>query len=152
MSNLLFLLIPLTIGSIGVLQGTLNRAMGQSIGLAPAITINSIFVILIALTLHTLVRWRPELFPELFHDRFAFSELSAWMVLPGIFGFCIIAGLPWAISKLGAARVFLAVIVAQVVVSMIWDAVVSKEPISLTRGLGAVLTIAGVALANFDRS
>ncbi len=151
MANLLFLLIPLTIGAVGVLQGTINRAVAGSIGLAPALTLNSILVLIIAGVFHGLVRWRPELFPELFHDRFALGELRLWMVLPAIFGFCIIGGLPWAISKLGAARVFVAVVMAQVVVSMLWDAVVSKQPVTLTRGLGAVLTIAGVALATLDR-
>lgn len=150
--NMFFFLIPLTIGAVGVLQGTVNRAIGQSIGLAPALTLNSILVLGIALGFHGIVRWRPEWFPELFHDRFAFDQLAPWMILPAIFGFCIIGGLPWAISKLGAARVFLAVIVAQVIVSIAWDALVEKKPVSMMRIGGALLTVAGVALVSLEQT
>ena len=72
------------------------------------------------------------------------------MILPGIFGFCIIAGIPWAISKLGAAKVFVGIVVAQVTVSMLWDTLVDGKPLSWMRLAGALLAIVGVALVSMD--
>lgn len=148
----LYLLIPLFVGCIIVLQGTLNRMMGEQMGLAGAVFLNSVIVCAMGALLYAVARWRESWLPELFHGAFAPRELALWMIFPGIFGFCIIAGVPWAISKLGAARVFVAIVVAQVVMSMIWDILFEGKPLTLLRVGGAALAIAGVVLVSIDQS
>jgi drug/metabolite transporter (DMT)-like permease len=75
---------------------------------------------------------------------------ALWMVVPGIFGFYIIAGIPWAVSRVGAARVFVVIVAAQCAVSLLWDALVSGKPLTLARGGGALLALVGVALATWE--
>lgn len=148
----LYWFIPLTIGGIMVLQGTLNRQMGQTMGLANAVVLNSIIVLVASLTLFTVTRLWPQSVPPFFSGEFTMAKVATWMLLPGLFGFCIIAGIPWAISKLGASKVFVALVVAQILGSMLWDIFVEKRPISLTRASGATLAVIGVILVSLDRS
>lgn len=148
----LYWFIPLTIGCVMVLQGTLNRQMGQAMGLANAVVLNSIIVLAASLVLFGVTRLWPQAVPPFFSGEFTLAKLAGWMIFPGIFGFCIIAGIPWAISKLGASRVFVAVVVAQIVASMLWDIFVEKQPIGWMRISGATLAVLGVILVSMDRS
>lgn len=148
----LYWLIPIIIGTITVLQGTLNRNMGASFGLGTAVFLNSAIVMLMGTVLFGLVWRQPELFPPLFRGDFSWQKVSWWMILPGIFGFCIITGIPWAISKLGAAKVFVAIIAAQIVASMLWDAITMGKMPGMYRLLGAGLTVAGAVLVSLDNS
>ena len=143
-----FLAVPLLVGTIIVLQGTLNRQLGAVMGLGTAVLLNAAVVMAAAVVFFLSVRSAPDSFPELFRGSYAPGTFSPWMLLPGVFGFLIIAGVPWAISRLGAARVFVAVVVAQLVVSLLWDGLTGAAPISWQRVVGAGLAIAGVALAS----
>ena len=146
-----FILIPLSVGAMTVLQGTINRHMSQSVGLGSAIVLNSALVMALAAGVYALGRARPGLLPPIFEGELALSKLSWWMVFPGVFGLCIIAGIPWAISKLGAARVFVGIVVAQLVASMMWDTLIAGKPLTAARVLGGLLAVAGVALASWER-
>ncbi|MEC9440167.1 MAG: DMT family transporter [Myxococcota bacterium] len=146
----IFWVLPLLVGTVTVLQGTLNRKMGLEMGLGSALALNSVIVLFLGLGLYGGVRAFPGFFPEVFHGEFRFEKVAWWMILPGIFGFCIIAGIPWAISKLGAAKVFVGIVVAQVTVSMLWDTLVDGKPLSWMRLAGALLAIVGVALVSMD--
>lgn len=145
-----FWLLPLTVGTVTVLQGTLNRKMGMEMGLGSALALNSVIVLFLGLGLYGGVRAFPQYFPAIFHGELQLEKLAGWMILPGIFGFCIIAGIPWAISKLGAAKVFVGIVVAQVTVSMLWDTLIEGKPLSWMRIAGALLAIVGVVLVSLD--
>ncbi len=147
----LYLLIPLFIGAVAVLQGTLNREMANIMGLGSAILVNSILVLFLGGGIYALARFRPEWVPELFRGELVWDKMTWWMVLPAIFGFCIIAGIPWAMSKLGASKVVVAMVVAQIVVSMLWDLLVDHKPLGWMRIVGGLLAIAGVVLVSMDR-
>lgn len=147
----LYLLIPLFIGAVAVLQGTLNREMANIMGLGSAILVNSILVLFLGGGIYALARFRPEWVPELFRGELVWDKMTWWMVLPAIFGFCIIAGIPWAMSKLGASKVVVAMVVAQIVVSMLWDLLVDHKPLGWMRVVGGLLAIAGVVLVSMDR-
>lgn len=145
-----YLLIPLAIGAMTVLQGTLNREMSHSMGLGSAIFLNSVIVMALGAAFYALVRLSPSVLPPIFAGVPDYSRLALWMVIPGIFGFCIIAGIPWAISQLGAARVFVVIVVAQLVVSLLWDAFLGGHTVTLARGGGAALAVIGVLVATWD--
>ncbi len=146
-----YLLIPLAVGAMTVLQGTLNRQMSESMGLGSAIFLNSVVVVALVPAFYALVRAQPSWLPAIFAGSPDLSRVAWWMIVPGIFGFCIIAGIPWAISRVGAARVFVGIVVAQLVVSLLWDALVAGQPVTLARGGGAALAVIGVILATWDR-
>ena len=146
-----YLLIPLAVGAMTVLQGTLNRQMSESMGLGSAIFLNSVVVVALGSAFYALVRAQPGWLPTIFAGAPDVSKVAWWMLVPGIFGFCIIAGIPWAISRVGAARVFVGIVVAQLVVSLLWDALVAGQPVTLARGGGAALAVIGVILATWDR-
>jgi len=145
-----YLLIPLAVGAMTVLQGTLNREMSYGMGLGAVTLLNSIVVLAVSILFYVMVRVAPSSVPAIFPGVPDLSRLAFWMILPGLFGFCIIAGIPWAISKVGAARVFVAMVVAQLIVGLLWDFFVAGQPISLTRGGGAALALIGVVIASWD--
>ena len=144
-----FILVPLLVGALTVFQGTLNRHLGGVMGLASAVLLNAFAVTVLAIGLYAAVRLAPESFPPLFRGAYRPGTFKAWMLLPGLFGFLIIAGIPWAIGHLGAARVFVAIVVAQIVVSLLWDTLAGGVPITWQRVAGAGLAMAGVLLASF---
>ncbi len=150
--HLLFWIIPLSVGAMTVLQGTLNRQMSEPMGLGAALLVNSVIVTVAAAALYGAARLQPSLVPAIFHDSFEPRQLRAWMILPGLFGFGIIAGIPWGITRLGAAKVFVGIVVAQLVVSMIWDTFIDGRPITWMRVVGASMAILGVIIVSMDRS
>ena len=58
-------------------------------------------------------------------------------------------GMPWAVQKLGALATFVALIGAQMVAGMVWDAWVQGAALTAPRVLGAAFAVAGVALTTW---
>jgi transporter family-2 protein len=139
-----FVLLPLAIGVITVLQGGLNRQLGGAMGLGSAVLLNAAVVMGLAIGLYAWVRAAPASAPALFRGEL--GRIEPWMLLPGLFGFSIIAGIPWAISALGASRVFVGIVVAQLVTSMVWDVWVEGRPVTTLRALGVALGVVSVIL------
>ena len=63
----------------------------------------------------------------------------------------IVTGLPWALTRMGALGAILVLLVTQLVVSMIWDAVVEGVPVQPLRVAGAALALVGAWLAQPQR-
>ncbi len=141
------LFLPLLIGATGVLQNTLNRKIAAGIGLPLALLVNSFTLVLLSVALFFCLRLVPnENLPEIFRSRTEWS-LGWKNLLPGFFGFFIIATAPLAIGRVGATKVFIGVIVAQIIASILWDFYAEALPISSTRLIGAALALAGALLA-----
>jgi transporter family-2 protein len=133
------LVIPFLLGAIGITQGMINRQMSANIGLTQTVFIGNIVTILVCVVLVMLVKFFPQAFPEIFQFRSGPTSFKWWYIIPGIFGFIIVAGLPYAIYKLGAVKVTVGLIVAQMVVSVLWDIFVEKIPLNLAKSLGLLL-------------
>lgn len=147
----IYWILPLCVGTVTVLQGVLNRKMGEAFGLSSAVLLNGVITMVLAAGLFAASRLRPGLLPPLFQAKGGDISWAWWMVLPGIFGMMIISGIPWAISKLGPSKVFIGIVVAQVLVSMLWDALVEGRPVGALRVGGAGLALVGVVMASMDR-
>lgn len=134
------------LGAIAVLQGALNRIIAGSWGLAPAIVLNNCVILAAGLVLFGAVKFYPEIFPEGLRDKAGFTSFSWYYVLPGLCGLVLVAGIPFAIGKIGAANVFIGIVCAQMVASLIWDKVVEGIPLTWTRTAGAFFAILGAVM------
>ena len=83
---------------------------------------------------------------DIFRVSFDAASFRAWWLLPGIFGFCIVVGLPWAVGKAGALPSFVALVGAQMVTSALWDRIVHGTPLSASRAIGAAFAVVSVLL------
>jgi len=72
-----------------------------------------------------------------------------WYLLPGICGFALVMGIPWAIPRIGATRVFLFVVVGQMIASLVWDLIVEKKTPDIQRLVGAALAIGGLLVSSW---
>ena len=132
-------LIPVIIGVAIVLQGGLNRRMGGHLGLPSTLFVGTLCSFTAATLYFTLSG--PRIEPLL-------RAFSPWFVVPGILGFCIILGIPWAMARIGAVQAFLLLVSAQIAASAAWDAKIEGLPLSSTRVAGIVLAWAGTLLAS----
>ncbi|MEW6057943.1 MAG: DMT family transporter, partial [Bdellovibrionota bacterium] len=90
----------------------------------------------------------PHLLPDIFRDKSSFSNFSWWHVVPGLCGVTIIAGISLGIGRIGALKVFVGMIGAQLLGSLIWDAWIEQTPVTLTRVVGSVLALLGAVMVS----
>lgn len=69
-----------------------------------------------------------------------------WSILPGICGLAVVLGLPWAIGQIGALKVFLILVAAQMVSSAFWDIAIEGVPLNGYRIAGIGLAVSGALL------
>ena len=143
MQDILFIL-PFILGAVAVLQGALNRVVAQSWGLTPTIVLNNFVIITMGFLFYISVKFYPQFFPDNFRDKAGFTSFSWYYLLPGLCGLALVAGIPFAIGQIGAANVFIGIVCAQMITSLIWDQLKEGIALSWPRLLGAILTIVGV--------
>jgi transporter family-2 protein len=146
---LLYLMIPTFIGFMSVVQNALNRQVGLQTGLATAVFINACIVFVSGLLLILAIRFFPERFGQFVGGPSEPIVFKWWYLVPGIFGFCVIFGLPYAMTKLGALNVFICFVSAQVLGSMVWEALIDRAAPSGLRVFGAGLAMVGVLLVSW---
>ncbi len=141
----LAILLPFCIGAIAVLQATMNRRIAESWGLAPAAMLNTLIALLSAAALLgycVTAGARTGLFRVAIEP----SSFRWWWLLPGVFGFAIVVGLPWAVGKAGALPTFVSLVAGQMLMSTLWDRFALGIALDPSRMLGAALAIASVWL------
>jgi len=145
-----FTLFPIFIGVFAVIQATLNRKMGSQMGLNTAVLINAAVFLGCASLVFFLSHFVfAQKIPEFMRlpDSFRF-KMHAWYLLPGLFGFLLVLGLPLALSRISASQVFVLLVSTQILTSFIWDITVEKNSIPLLRLIGAALTFIGATLVS----
>lgn len=151
MSSFIFVLLAGLIGLATVVQAGLNQKVGESLDLNTAILINSIVVLGASVLVYAVGLLSPQFLPNALQVQgFDLSKISqlGWKVLiPGLCGFTIVFGIPWALTKMPALKVFIVIIVAQIVFSILWDSMISHQEISLWRLSGALIALVGVVIA-----
>lgn len=144
--------VPVLVGVAVVLQGGFNRQVSAQWGLATTVLVNGIVFLGVSVLLWGAMKLRPEWLPPDFLAPQPGGEVAAWRwLLPGFFGVVIVAGLPWAITRMGALGAVLVLLVTQLVLSIVWDAVVEGVPIQPLRVAGASLALLGAWLAQPGR-
>jgi bacterial/archaeal transporter family-2 protein len=141
----LAILLPLCIGAAAVLQATMNRRIAESWGLAPTALLNTLIALLsVAAMLGYCLTAGAR--TGLLRVAFEPASFRWWWLLPGVFGFAIVVGLPWAVGKAGALPTFVSLVAGQMVASALWDRFALGIALDPSRTLGATLAIASVWL------
>lgn len=144
--------VPVLVGIAVVLQGGFNRQVSGQWGLATTVLVNGIVFLGVSLLLWGVMKLRPGLLPREFLPPEGGGAVAAWRILlPGFFGVVIVTGLPWALARLGALGAVLILLVTQLVVSMVWDAMVEGVPVRPVRVVGAAIALVGAWLAQPQR-
>jgi transporter family-2 protein len=121
---------PLCIGFLGVLQNTWNKQISEKLGLLQAIIVNNIVLLAGGILLYFGAKLLPESsLPDLMRVK-ANSEWQWRFLLPGLAGLFIIIVAPLAISRVGAVRVFVGIVAAQLVTSLLWDWLAEDLPVT----------------------
>lgn len=142
-------LIPLALGLVVVLQGTLNRQIGEQWGLAMAVFINATVFFILSIGLFLVAKYFPDWVPEFFRYRADVEgrEFKAVYLVPGVCGFLLVLGLPWAIRNLGVGKALVILISSQVLVGFLWDQFIYKTQASGLKLVGALLSVLGAILS-----
>lgn len=146
------MLIPLLIGCVGILQGTMNRQVATHIGVAQATLITNAVTVLICIGFYLLVKNVPGIFPEFFQIKAPLTTYKWWFIFPPIFGFCIIAGMPFAFAKLGAVKVTVILIAAQMATSVVWDIFVEDIGLNLMKFAGIIFALVSVIFVTLAKN
>ncbi len=141
--NLTYIL-PLLVGMAGILQGGINRHMSETLGLVHALLLGNILVLLYTVLLYFGVVKSPEFFPDFFKVKAHLLTFKWWYIIPSICGFVIVLGIPVGISQLGAVKVTVLIVAAQMVTSILWDIFIEKLPINTMKGAGILLSLFSV--------
>jgi len=145
------ILIPIFIGCVGILQGTINRQVSSHIGVAQATLITNMATVIICALFYFFAKNFQDLLPAIFHVKAPFTTYKWWFIFPPIFGFIIVAGMPFAISKLGAVKVTVGLIGAQMITSVLWDYFVDGIGLNLLKFGGIVFAFLSVALITLSK-
>ncbi|MCB0393664.1 MAG: DMT family transporter [Bdellovibrionales bacterium] len=138
--------LSVVLGAVAVMQAGLNRQVSQHIGLSGAVLINTLVLLLIAFGFLWITSRFPENFPEHFPSK-GISLKAWWFLIPGICGFLLVAGLPFAVSKIGALTAFLCLVTGQMVTSLLWDYFVESIEFNIWRVGGALLAVVGLTVS-----
>lgn len=140
-------IVPAFFGFFTILQAGLNRRIAQSWGIPSATFLNACVLILLAGGFLIFAVNRAEPLPGLFRGTFDVKNAAPWFVIPGILGFILIVGGPWALARFGAVHTFTLLISAQLLGSLAWDRWIEGIAISPMRVVGVVITWLGVLIA-----
>lgn len=145
------ILIPIFLGCIGILQGTINRQVSNYIGVAQATLIGNLTTVIFCLIFYYFVKNNQNVVPAIFQIKAPFNTYKWWFALPALFGFFIVAGMPFAISKLGAVKVTVGLIAAQMATSALWDLFVLDLSFNLYKFLGMLFAFLSVAMITLSK-
>ncbi|MCY4523756.1 MAG: DMT family transporter [Halobacteriovoraceae bacterium] len=140
----------LFLGIISIFQAGFNRQMASHIGVVQAVFLGNFITMIIALAVFLCAKQYPHWFSEFFQARSSF-EFKWWYSLPGIFGFFIVLGFPFAIYKVGAVKATILLVTAQMMTSFFWDMSVEKIPLTGYKILGLLFAGLSVFFLSWER-
>ncbi len=140
----LALSLPLLLGCIAILQGSLNKNIINEIGITWMAFLGCAVTMVICTIYFIIAKYFPTILPELMKVQdFKFKN---WYIIPGIFGFFFVLVLPIAILKVGAIKTTVGLIAAQMITSVFWDKFVEGYTLSSNKLIGVVLAMVSVIM------
>jgi transporter family-2 protein len=139
--NLMFAALAMAAGVAVAFQGATNQGLMKTVGIGPALVVNTLVVLLGATLLWLATGAKTTFFP---------AGASGTFYLGGVFGFIIIAAAVLAFPRLGAAYAVALMVCGQCLAAMVIDHYgllgMAKNPATLPRVIGVLLVVAGVAV------
>lgn len=150
---MIYYLLAAAAGFAGVLQSGLNKKIAEKTGLAFTLNFGNFVVLLAGAILLSVV-------PAIYHGEFARlvkfkirgDLFQWWYVVPGLLGLFFIVTAPFAITKIGALKVFVGIICAQTIGSFMWDLWIEKLPVDSWRIAACGLTLLGAGAMAMSKS
>lgn len=146
----LTILIPIVLGCLGILQGTINKEVSQYVGVSQAILFTNVGSIFFCTAFYFFVKHYAQHVPEMFHIKAPLTYFRWWFIFPALMGFLIVGGMPFAISELGAVKVTVGLIAAQMLTSVVWDIWIENIELNVMKVFGiffALLSVIFVTMA-----
>jgi len=140
----LIYLLPIIIGTIGILQGALNKEMAIEIGVGQTVLIGMTLTFFFGIAFYLLVKFFPENFNTIYHLKAPLTTWKWWYFVPGILGLLIVALFPEAIYELGAVKTTVLLVAAQMIFSVFWDITIEKLPINPFKWIGMAFAFLSV--------
>src|SRR4051812_27531253 len=100
-------LFPALMGILIVLQAGLNRRIFAIWGLPAAGFVNSAVLLLASSAFLLTALFKPGAFGPEFRTNIQTQSFALWFLLPGLFGFVLVNGGPWAVARWGATHTFI---------------------------------------------
>ena len=140
------LLISFVLGGLAVLQVGLNKRIGGVMGLTQAVILNAGVLLVVAIAFFVYARLTRAEWGGWLSGSGGIADFQWWWVIPGMCGLTLVAGMPWAMQRIGALQTFVVLVAAQMLFSILWDQFAEGVAISAPRVIGATLAIAGAAV------
>lgn len=151
MIKLLGVIVPFALGAIGLLQGALNRKIASHLGVTQTTLITNLGTVTLCLIAYFSARNFPEYLHPMFQIKMPITTYKWWYVIPPVFGFLIISGMPYAISEFGAVKVTVGLIAAQMVVSVLWDLFVEGIGLNTFKIIGITMAALSVIFTSLAK-
>lgn len=145
------ILLPIGLGIVGILQGAINRQVSTYIGVAQATLITNVATVFICMAFYLFAKHYSASLPPLFQLKAPITTYKWWFIFPPIFGFLIVAGMPYAISELGAVKVTVGLIAAQMVTSVLWDIFVEDINLNFMKIAGIIFAFISVVFITLSK-
>jgi bacterial/archaeal transporter family-2 protein len=139
--KIVFAALAIAAGVAAAMQPATNAGLSKSIGLGPALLVNTVIVLIGTLGLWVATGAKTTFFPA----------GASWMLyLGGLFGFVIIASLAFVFPMIGAAYAIALVVGGQCVAALLVDHFgfmgMPRSPLTIQRVIGAALVAAGIVV------
>jgi transporter family-2 protein len=141
MMRIVFAALAIAAGVAAAMQAATNAGLSKSVGLGPALVVNTVIVLIGAIELWAATGANTTFFPE---------GASWTLYLGGLFGFVLLASLAFVFPKIGAAYAVALMISGQCVAALVIDHFglmgMPRDPLTIQRVIGVVLVAAGAAV------
>ncbi len=145
------ILIPLFLGMITIIQGAINKQMATKLGLIQTALVGSTVTLIICVFAYLGVKTYANSVSPIFQIKSSLFTYEWWFIIPAIFGFFIVTGMPFAIYKIGAVKVTVGLVAAQMVTSTIWDIYVEGIELNYMKTVGIIFALASVVCIQFSK-
>lgn len=142
----LALIVPFALGCFAVLQVALNKRIAATMGLTQAVILNAFVLLVVAAAFWLYARGARGDFGEWMSGSGGPGDFKLWWIVPGLCGLTLVAGLPWAVQRVGALQAFVVLVAAQMLFGIVWDHFVDGITVNTPRVVGAGLAIAGAVV------
>lgn len=136
--QIVFAALAIAAGVAAAVQAAANASLSKSVGIGPALVINTIIVLVGTIALWAGTGAKTTLFP---------AGASWTLYLGGLYGFVIIASLAFVFPKIGAAYAVALMIGGQCVAALLVDHFglmgMPRDPLTIQRVIGVALVAAG---------